>query len=209
MSGDDEGTNSVHTRSKVGRSIDEYDLTGVGSELEDRWVGRGVESQSLRSLADWFNCRLLRAKLRSAGAGLIEGEAENLYRLLTADDVGAGARVDAEARLRDAGLDPEEVRNEFVSHQAVHTYLTDFRDASKGAGDTDRLETARQTVQRLRSRLVAVTENSIERLVTAETLHLGEYEVFVDVQVFCADCGTSRSLTEILSDGGCDCTTES
>lgn len=197
-----------HTRSKVGRLIVEYDLAETGSEIEDRWLGRGGETQSLRALADWFNCRLLSAMLRSAGDQLIEGEAKNLYRLLMEDDVSAGARVDAETRLRDVGLEPDQVRREFVSHQAVHTYLTEFRNASKQSGGPDRLERSRQTIQRLRNRLVAVAETTLESLLAAEKLHLGEFEVVVDVQVFCEDCGTSHPVTEILDRGGCDCSSE-
>jgi len=198
------------TRSKVGRLITDYDLQDVGGELEARWLGDGCERQSLRSLADWFNRRLLAARLRSAGEQPIHGEVENLYRLLTDDNVGAGARVDAETRLDDEGLDPDTVRREFVSHQAIHTYLTEFRNVSKpDSRETDRVESTRKAIQRLRNRLVAVTESSLESLIAAEELYLGDYEVFVDVQVFCEDCGTSRSLTDVLDRGGCDCSADS
>ena len=62
------------TRSKVGRLIETNGLSDVGQELEDRWLGNGYESQSLRSLADWFNERLLAAKLQDAGENPIDGE---------------------------------------------------------------------------------------------------------------------------------------
>jgi len=193
------------TRSKVGRLIEAYEMPHVGQELEDRWLGNGYESQSLRSLAEWFNKRVLAAKLEEAGENPIDGEVANLYRLLTSDDATAGMRVDAEATLEQSGIEPENLRSEFVSHQAVYTYLTEFRDVSKGRSSTDRVESVRTTVQRLQSRLVAVVENNLAQLRDAGRLVLGEFNVLLDVQVLCEDCGASYPVTELLERGGCDC----
>ena len=71
------------TRSKVGRLIDEHGTVGLGQELEDRWLGRGYGEQSLRSLAEWFNERLLHRRLVTAGYDPLDGEVSNLYRLLS------------------------------------------------------------------------------------------------------------------------------
>ncbi|MGQ4555482.1 rod-determining factor RdfA [Halobellus sp. GM3] len=193
------------TRSKVGRLIEEYEMTDVGQELEDRWLGRGRESQSLRSLADWFNRNILDERLKAAGEDPLDGEVANLYRLLSQEDVTAGMRVDAEATLEHHGIDPEELRSEFVSHQAIHTYLTDFRGASKERTPADRIESVRTTVQRLQSRLVAVAENNLDQLRNAGELSLGEFTVILDLQVLCEDCGESYSVTELLDRGGCEC----
>ena len=195
------------TRSKVGRLIQEYEMDGVGQELEDRWLGRGYESQSLRSLADWFNERLLRAKIERSGGTPLDGEVANLYRLLSQDDVTAGMRVDAEAALERNDIDPETLQDEFVSHQAVHTYLTEFRGVSKeqATTDTDRIEKARTTIQRLQSRLIAVIESNLTQLRDSGRLALGEFNVLVDVQVLCTDCGTSYPITDLLDNGGCEC----
>jgi len=193
------------TRSKVGRLIDTYGMGETGQELEDRWLGRGRESQSLRSLAEWFNQRLLGARLTAAGQDPLDGEASNLYRLLSEKEVTAGARVDAEATLEAYGIDAEELRQEFVSHQAVHTYLTEFRGASKERSSGDRAETVRRTVGRLRSRLVAVAENNLGHLRDAGELRLGEFTVLLEVQVLCEDCGASYPVTDLLDRGGCDC----
>ncbi|WP_144905561.1 rod-determining factor RdfA [Halobellus captivus] len=197
------------TRSKVGRLIETYEMNDVGQELEDRWTGTGYESQSLRSLADWFNERLLAMKLERAGENPIDGEVANLYRLLTEDDVTAGMRVDAEATLERNGIDPDELRTEFVSHQAVYTYLTEFRGASKERSPGDRLQSVRTTVQRLQSRLIAVVENNLDQLRTTERLVLGSFNVLVDIQVLCEDCGASYPITDLLDRGGCDCQSDS
>ena len=193
------------TRSKVGRLIDGYGTAGLGQELEDRWLGRGYEEQSLRSLAEWFNERLLHRRLVDAGHDPLDGEVSNLYRLLSEADVTAGSRVDAEATLEEYGIDPEALRREFVSHQAVHTYLTEFRGASKERSATDRPGNARQTIQRLRSRLVAVAENNLDHLRAAGELSIGEFTVLLEVQVLCEDCGASYPITDLIRRGRCEC----
>ena len=193
------------TRSKVGRLIDEHGTVGLGQELEDRWLGRGYGEQSLRSLAEWFNERLLHRRLVTAGYDPLDGEVSNLYRLLSEADVTAGSRVDAEATLEEYGIDPEALRREFVSHQAVHTYLTEFRGASKERSATDRPGNARRTIQRLRSRLVAVAENSLDHLRTAGELSIGEFTVLLEVQVLCEDCGASYPITDLIRRGRCEC----
>jgi hypothetical protein len=193
------------TRSKVGRLIDTYGMTGVGQELEDRWVGRGYERQSLRWLAEWFNQRLLEARLAEAGQHPLDGEVANLYRLLSDEDVTAGAQVDAEATLESYGIDVEELRREFVSHQAVHTYLREFRGASKQQSSNDRSKNVRRTIGRLQSRLVAVAENNLGHLRDAGELTLGEFTVLLEVQVLCEDCGASYPVAELLDQDGCDC----
>lgn len=196
------------TRSKVGRLIETYRLGEVGQELENRWLGHGHDSQSLRSLASWFNRKLLAARLDQAGESPIDGEVANLYRLLTEDDVTAGMRIDAEATLERHDIDPDELREEFVSHQAIHTYLTEFRGASKDQSSGDRIENVQQTIQRLQSRLVAVIDNNLEQLRATDRLTLGEFTVLVDVQVLCEECGESYSVTELLTRKGCECQQE-
>ena len=193
------------TRSKVGRLIDGDGTPGLGQELEDRWVGRGYEAQSLRSLADWFNERLLERRLTVAGHDPLDGEVSNLYRLLSEEDVTAGSRVDAEATLEEYGIDPDAVRREFVSHQAIHTYLTEFRSASKDRSSADRPGKVQRTIQRLRSRLVAVAENNLDHLRTAGDLTLGEFTVLLEVQVLCEDCGASYPITDLIDRGRCEC----
>lgn len=193
------------TQYKVGRLIDKYDLDGLGRELEDRWLGRGYESQSLRSLADWFNRYILEVKFNRAGEPPMDGEVDNIYRLLTDDEVTSGMRLDAETALEEKDIDPENTRKEFVSHQSVYVYLTDLRGASKQHSSEDRIGSARDTIQRLQSRLIAVIENHLEQLRNAGELTIGEFTVLIDVQILCEDCGSSYSLTDLFDRGGCDC----
>lgn len=190
---------------KISRLINKYDLDGLGQELEDRWLGRGYESQSLRSLADWFNKYLFEKKFNQSGRTPVSGEVDNFYRLLTDDEVTSGMRLDAETVLEEKGIDPENIRQEFVSHQSVYIYLTEYRDASKQRSSKNQIKSARDTIQRLQNRLIAVAENHMQQLRNTEKLTIGEFTVLVDIQILCEDCGSSYSTTTLLDRGGCDC----
>ncbi|WP_255171749.1 rod-determining factor RdfA [Natrononativus amylolyticus] len=203
-----DGSATKLTNSKVGRLIDEHDLEGLEQELIDRWTAPSEERSSLRELADVFNRRLLEAVLEEAGVETIEGEAENTYRLLTDDDVTTGVRTEVRNRLERDGVDVDALEREFVSHQAVHTYLTKFRDVSherERLSPDERREKELETIRRLQSRTEAVTGNSVERLQEADQLAVTEADVFVDIRVFCRECGVDYSIDELLRRGGCDC----
>lgn len=201
----DDGTASGR-RSKVGRVIAERELDGLGDELERRWTGDRGERQSLRELADWFNSRVLEAAMAAAGEQVLDGEAANLYDLLTGDEVSGGTRTEAERRLARTGVDVDEVKRDFVSHQAVHTYLTDYRNVEGPSNETERsVDDATETIQRLRNRTNAVVERTVGALHDADEISVGDFDVFVDVRVSCNDCQRTYDVTDLLRNGGCDC----
>jgi len=194
--------------SKVARLIDAYGLESAGQTLEARWLGEDGERQSLRALADRFNRWLLRAAMDDAGVRYLDGEVENRYRLLTSDDVSRGARTRARRTLAREGVAVDALEADFVSHQAMHTYLTKHRGVeapADGDDDATRLARGAETVQRLRNRLTAVTERTLDDLEAAGLLAVGDVEVLVDVTVVCPDCGRSADVRELIDAGGCDC----
>lgn len=194
------------TRSKVGRLIEEYGLDGLGDELVESWTAED-ERRSLRALAESFNHRLLRAAMENASAEHLQGEVENTYRLLTDDETSAGARTQAAATLERKGIDVDRLRRDFVSHQAVHTYLTRYRgvEHAEETTDDDAVESALQAILRLQSRLVAVVEKNLDALRGTGRLTLGSFEVLVDVRVYCDDCGKQYPIHELFDRRGCDC----
>ncbi|WP_338742179.1 rod-determining factor RdfA [Haloplanus salilacus] len=204
---DEDRTESGPKSNKVARLLEKYDLgVAFGDELERRWTADGEERESLRDLADRFNRRLLERALLSAGASTVDGEIENLYRLLTADDVSSGMRTEARTRLERDGVDVDGLERDFVSYQAIRSYLTEYRDAEYDSPSaSDRVRSVRETIQRLRSRLRSVTEGSLERLQSTDRLTLGTFRLFVDVDVLCEDCGSQYGIVELLERGGCDC----
>ena len=193
---------------KVGRLIERYDLEEMERELVDRWTAPPEDRTSLRELADVFNRRLVAAAHEEADIDTVEGEAANTYRLLTDDDVSPGIRTEIRNRLARQGVDVEALEDAFVSHQAIHTYLTKYRNVTldDNAEDPDAFrEKERERILRLQSRTAAVTSDSIERLCDREYLHVTDASVLVDVRVFCEECNADFGVEELLGRDGCEC----
>lgn len=204
--GDDTGSDHGRpdTASKVGRVIAEYGLSGTAEWLEAAWTGDGRERRSLRDLADEFNRRVLAAAMRDAGMDPLPSEVESAYATLTDDAVSSGDRVELRNRLSWEGVDPDTVERDFVTHQAVHTFLRKYRGVERGTPEVDPAK-VQETVGKLRGRTKAVATNAIERLADSGALDVGSFDVLVDVRVVCDDCGTQYRLDELVDRGGCDC----
>lgn len=207
MAPEDDDGRSRPIESKVARLIEAYGLgQQFGDRLERRWTADGDERDSLRTLADRFNKRLLEAAAADAGLSTVDGEIDNLYRLLTDEDVSGGNRTEAQRRLEQAGVAVDQLDTDFVSYQAIRSYLTEYRDAEyERERDQARPERVVQTLQRLTERVRSVADRSLSQLRTTGRLTLGEFRLFIDVSVLCEDCGSQYGVVELIQRGGCDC----
>ncbi len=199
----DDGSDQSHN-SKVGRLIAHHDLDNMPERLERYWAGEAGDRYSLRELATLFNEQLVRAAMIEAGMNPLDGEAANIYDLLTSEEVTSGARTRAERRLDREGVDVSELRDSFVSHQAIHTYLTAVREQEYEPKETDVNERV-ETVQRLISRTRSISESTVETLENTEDGTIGEFDVNVDVRVTCRDCNSRYDLASLIQRGGCEC----
>jgi len=197
----------IDTRYKVGRVLGKHDLDDFHDNLEARWLGEdGRDERSLRKLADELNVAILRHAMAGAGADPLEGEVENVYRLLTDDDVTTGVRTQQRNRLEQQGIDVGKLEEDFVTHQAVYNYLRKVLGASKeGDQEADPVDKQRERVNRLRSRTAAVMKSSLSELGSTEAFSLGTADSIVTLQVYCQDCGNQYEFEELLQRGGCDC----
>ena len=195
-------------RYKVGKVIDRYSLDGMGQQLEEYWLDDGTDAYSLRELADYFNKEVLRSVLAGTSQQRFSGDLEAIYRALTDDDVSRGEQTRVRKTLERDSVDVDQLQNDFVTHQAIHTYLTKGRGVEKGTETGDRIESAKQAINGLRGRLVAVVETTLSNLRETDTITLGSVDVLVKINVHCTDCGTHKTLTALLNDGGCECESE-
>ncbi|WP_137287777.1 rod-determining factor RdfA [Halorussus salinisoli] len=194
------------TNSKVGRVMRKYDLTGFGDELEVRWKGEEGERQSLRQLAAYFNREVLRTAMEEERLPVTDDEVRHVYRILTDSEVSSGSRVQKQQELERNGIDVEELESDFVSHQAVHTYLKKYRGAEyETDSDQSQIEKDREALQRLQSRTGAVTEYTVERLRDTDRVSVGSFDVFVEVRIHCNDCGTELAVGDLLQGESCNC----
>ncbi len=196
---------SANSDGKVARVLDKYDFSTLGDKLAARWTAEN-NRMSLRQLATYFNKQLLESRLDKKQVDMLPGEVENMYELLTDEDVTSGTRIQAENRLSEHGIDIEELRSDFVSRQAIHTYLTKHRQKTHDKPDAhETIDKRLEELQRLKSRERAVTEQTLSTLRNTDRIDLGEFQIFSSVQVQCTDCGRQFELTGLLDRGGCDC----
>lgn len=190
---------------KVVRLIEEYELGDIGDQLEHQWTIDSDDRMSLRDLADYFNQQLLAEAMADAGMQPLSGEIENVYRLLTADHISKADRTRIRRRLERKSIDVEQLDRDFVTYQAIRTYLKDHRGAEYATDDRPRTDVEVENFQRIRGRTVTVTEGKLDQLVNGDHITLGEFRVLVEINVFCEDCGSQYELIEVLEQGGCGC----
>ena len=194
---------------KVGAVAEAFELFDIDATLRERWTAEEDRS-GVRELADHVNTSLLRSALRTdgEGAGALEGEAENYYRLLTDEEVSRGMRTEARSRLRDRGIDVETIEERFVSHQTVYRHLTGCLEVSRDPSPTDAGTAVRDgiaTVRALQRRTEAVATSAFERLDRDGHVRVGDLDVLVDVIVSCRACGEQFPLSESLAGRSCRC----
>lgn len=195
-------------RGKVVRLLEKYDIEEYGDELVARWTSQDRDDRkSLRELAQDMNVELLSIRLAETTGGSVSGEAENLYNLLTGDDVSSGERTKAERRLEKRDIDVEELRDDFVSRQAIETYFKTRGVSRPEQQERVSISGVESTIDKLRQRMKQVTASKIERLRKAGVLTIGSFRVIVDVQVYCDDCGEQYSIGELLKAQSCNCNT--
>ncbi|WP_436348498.1 rod-determining factor RdfA [Natronorubrum sp. FCH18a] len=205
MDEDTESSSSRGRPSKVARLVDQYDLAELGAEIETEWTKEGADRRSLRDLADYFNRELLRQILRNANVETLDGEVENFYRLLTTDSASVADRTRVRRRLEGEGIDVDQLESDFVSYQAIRTYLQKHRGVRYEATDGDPISQLQTAVEQLQNKLVAVTESRLERVNDGTVLEIENPRVMVGVQVACTECGRQMNITELSDGTSCDC----
>lgn len=198
-------TSESTSNSKLRRVLDSYGLEGLGEEIEVYWLDDTDSRYSLRELATHVNQQLLREVMNDAGMNPLEGEVENTYRLLTDDDVSTGTRTQAQRRLSRTGVDVDSLESDFVSRQAVHTYLTKERGVSYSPNEDDPFEREAENIQQLKRRMTTITNSKIEQLRKSDRLSIGEFETLIDVRILCEDCGTQYRIGDLFDQGRCEC----
>ncbi|WP_302081849.1 rod-determining factor RdfA [Salinibaculum rarum] len=191
---------------KVSTVATDCGLDDVHAELRQAW--ERSDGKSVRELAAEFNRRVLSAAFADAGRLPIDGELDNLYRVLTDDDVDEGSRTRAREQLRQDGIDVEAVEERFISHQTLYRHLVNCLDADQETAtrtDAERIETWETRLRALQNRTENVISQAISQLRNSETIEIGSYDVLLDVNVLCEDCGTFYTLSEFLDERACEC----
>lgn len=194
---------------KVGTVAAEYGLDDIHTELHQEWTSE--DSQSVRELATQFNQRVLRVAYADTGQLPIDGEISNIYRVLTEEDVDSGSRIRAREQLRQAGVAIDDVEGKFISHQTLYRHLVNCLDASvetEEKTDDERIEDWEKRLLALQNRTTNVTERAIHQLAKSDSVAVGSFDVLLELNVLCEDCGDFFTLEEFLQERACDCHAE-
>ncbi|MDY6779686.1 MAG: DUF4393 domain-containing protein [Halobacteria archaeon] len=89
--------------------MDRYEFPEFDEELRAEWLSD--DGASLRALETRFNERVLDSAMERAGETPLDGTVENLYRLLTDDEVSSGEYTQAKYRLVRLGVDVDSLSN--------------------------------------------------------------------------------------------------
>lgn len=191
---------------KVEAVASEFGLDGIHEELCREWADD--DGMSVRELADMFNKRVLRTACRRADKLPIDGEIANLYRVLTDDGTDAGGRTRAREQLRQDGIPIADVEERFISHQTLYRHLVNCLDRAHEPPrktDEERIEEWRSRLRALQNRTTSVTERGIEQLSNHGAVDIGSFDVLLEVNVMCEDCGGFYTLGEFLDAETCEC----
>lgn len=198
MAGDEDRNNEC----KVGRILSKYDFGEYDETLQEEWLAE--TGASLRELETGFNQQVLKRAMEEAGESPLEGEVENIYRLLTDDDVSAGTQIQTKNRLRKLGIDVDDLTDDFVSYQSINRHLQQCRGLSKDT-QSPSPQKLRSRIFSLESRTASVTESTLEQLRRHGELNVSDPSVFVELNVVCEVCGTIMSVESALAGEVCDC----
>lgn len=192
---------------KVDRVVDRYgldpardDYDSVDAYLRARWTGAdGRSPDGYRTLASWFNKRLLKHVYDAHGRETVGLRLDSEYEALTGDD--ELARQEVLADLRADGIDASAVVEDMVSWSTLRHHLKDCLDAEK-AHATATTDWERESVRIARERTAQKVAAALRSLDSkGELPNADRAEIAVQVQLSCPECPVRVSLSEAVSRG--------
>lgn len=177
-------------------------------QLDEELCNQHQEADaSLRELEEYVNKRILERALEDVDIALLSG-VDEVYRVLTATDVTAGEQAETQERLRQAGVDIDQIKEDFVTYQTVRTHLRQSLNIDTGVTTTFDIDNAQTTIRRLQSRSEAVITQTLNRLRTTGKIDTGDLDIVISVRATCHECGHSYRLRDLLMQGHCRCSSE-
>lgn len=195
---------AVDCSCKVGALITKYGFGDANADLVASWIGQEGDGESVRTLADRFNRRLLREEMRDANMDIVDGRVENLYELLTDDNRLKAVRMQARSSLEEHDIDAGQLENRFVSHQTLYRHLRNCLEAEKGRNALD-IEKERDRIHAMQNRAEAVVDDAVTRLGDGDELAINGFEILINFRITCENCGALHDVTDLIDAGGCDC----
>ena len=199
-----------NANTKVGRLIAKYGLDGMAADMEERWTRDDEHSKSIREIEEDFNKAVLRQILEDSGTQPFDSELDTIYRVLNDEQTTMAEDIEVQERLSERNVDADSLADDFVSHQTIYNFLTKQRKAEyRSTKDPrERLHRSNESVQKIKNRLTAVAQTNVRSLENSGLLTLGEFDVMGEVYVYCQDCNSRYSFSELIDREGCECASE-
>jgi len=210
MTGDSLDSSVENANTKVGRLIAKYGLDGMAADMEERWMRDDEQSKSIREIEEDFNKAVLRRVLEDSGTQPFESELDTIYRVITDEQATMTEDIEVQERLSERNVDADSLADDFVSHQTIYNFLTKQRKAEYQSTQDpqERLRRSNESVQKIKNRLTAVAQTNVRSLENSGLLTLGEFDVMGEVYVYCQDCNSRFSISELIDREGCECASE-
>jgi hypothetical protein len=186
---------------KVCRVLAKYGNEGYDERLLSQWTAPRPERKGYRQLARWLNVDLLRQRMDGVGMNTLGGEVESKYDRLRAEDTTA---AELERQLAAAGIDVEELTDDFVSYGVVRRHILECLDASREETST---EWEPRAIDIATDRAETKVGEAVRSLLNKGDLEGGdEVTVHVETELECERCHTRVPLARALRRGSvCTC----
>lgn len=186
---------------KVGRQQEASGLSNLNARLVER---RRSNEASLRDLAAFVNICVLEARIERTSAD-VAGDPRSIYEALTGSDVSPERRADVTDQLELVGIDVDDLRSDFVSHQTVKTHLRDCLGVDTSREKIASVDEGRAKIKWVQDHQRTVTANVVDQLVREGFVSIGDYELTQTTSITCTECNQSYRLDEFLDDQQCEC----
>ncbi|WP_135822092.1 rod-determining factor RdfA [Halostella litorea] len=192
---------------KVDTTVERYGLESADPAYESiddgllaRW--RGTDDRApmgYRSLAEWFNKRLLKRVYDDHGRDALGARVDSDYEALRSDDdLVSEETVES---LRADGIDAEAVRDAMVSYGSMRRHLKECLGGEKPT-PTAETEWERESIERARGVAREKAERALSSLDTkGEIAGAAAAETEVQIQVGCSSCPTRVPFEVALERG--------
>ena len=210
MTGENIDSSVENADTKVGRLIAKYGLDGMAADMEERWTRDDEHSKSIREIEEDFNKAVLRQVLEDSGTQPFDSELDAIYRVINDEQTTMTEDIEVRERLSERNVDADSLADDLVSHQTIYNFLTKQRKAEyRSTQDPrERLRRSNESVQKIKNRLTAVAQTNVRSLENSGLLTLGEFDVMGEVYVYCQDCNSRFSVSELIEREGCECVSE-
>ena len=207
MTGENLDSSVENADTKVGRLIAKYGLDGMAADMEERWTRDDEHSKSIREIEEDFNKAVLRQVLEDSGTQPFDSELDTIYRVINGEQTTMTEDIEVRERLSEQSVDADSLADDLVSHQTIYNFLTKQRKAEyRSTKDPrDRLHHSNESIQKIKNRLTAVAQTNVRSLENSGLLTLGEFDVMGEVYVYCQNCNSRYSFSELIDREGCEC----